>query len=185
MEDKQIPNGTLAEYASLRTEILESDKTCLQIMAMTVAVFGVVVGYGISAERAHLLLVPLPLLWAAYQYIAEKRWVIYKISSYIRSQLEPRTTGMGWEAAIGRARGRAAYRLPYSNLLLVELLLIILAGSTCLYLFDGFAELSRTDWRWWLPLALWGAMTAHSVWIYMHLRRVGGTAAVIDTLWSE
>jgi hypothetical protein len=183
MKSGEKPDALIAEYNSLRTEVLESDKTCVQIMSIVLSLAGVLVACAVSEKKPMLLLAPLPFLWIAYRYVAEKRWVIYKIGSYIRCHVDFADVGMGWEKALGDARRKRGYRLPGGNIIATEFWMVHLTGVVCLCLFEYSTKLSVSHWLRYGPVIAYVAGAAISAAIYYRLRKLGSSGK-IDLLWS-
>lgn len=87
----------LEEYKSLRAEILQNEKVCTELLGLTLASTGVMFGLGITNKACGVFLVTLPLLWAMYYYVTDKRRAAYAASQYISVFLEPHLPGLNRE----------------------------------------------------------------------------------------
>ncbi len=98
----EISENRRTEYASLREEIYRSDRTCFMLMgflvSMTGAVGGTAFGVGLCTPVANFAFWFLSPIWVlGFWYFTEKRFVIIRIASYIRDQIEAKEEGLGWE----------------------------------------------------------------------------------------
>ena len=87
------------EYAELRREIYEADRACLLMMGflLTATASAGSAAIGLEDEVGRFLLWILsPLYFVGFWYFTEKRFVIIRITAYIRDFIEPNAPGMGW-----------------------------------------------------------------------------------------
>lgn len=89
----------LAEYTSLRDELLKRIDFQHQILALTLVGAGTFLTVGTQASTPDLLLIyPILVLFLAtgwYQHNLR----VYRIETYIRTKIESRVPGAGWEQA--------------------------------------------------------------------------------------
>jgi hypothetical protein len=99
-------DGKLAEYQTLRQEILQNDKM-IQVMSL-VALFGILIPLGFSGfmHRPDLL-VFCPVVYFIYlQMVMHKLEGTVRIASYISVFLEPELPGLGWETSLAQLRDK-------------------------------------------------------------------------------
>ena len=104
-----------AEYTSLRNELFEADRTCVQIMGFAIAITGAAGGAAMSerldqaaADFVGWLL--SPIWFFAFWYFTEKRFVIIRLAAYIREQIEPKGDGYEWETISRKLSQSHRYR---------------------------------------------------------------------------
>jgi hypothetical protein len=98
----EISENRRIEYTSLREEIYRSDRTCVMLMGFLISVTGTVGGVAFSeglSEQARNFVgwILSPIWFLGFWYFTEKRFVIIRVASYIRDQIEAQEEGLGWE----------------------------------------------------------------------------------------
>ncbi len=96
--------GILVEYQSLRNEIIYSDRVCTIILGLLIAFSGTILGFVIEKSKTELLAVLPPIWFIGWLYISEKRFLVRRISSYLRHAIEHENLGLGWQRWLGRTR---------------------------------------------------------------------------------
>ena len=92
-----------AEYAALRSEILQADKICLLMMGYLVAAVGFL--YSKSLEWLVSFLAFISLC-----YFTEKRFSIRKIASFLADEVCKDDSGFGWEKHVQELRRQRRLR---------------------------------------------------------------------------
>jgi hypothetical protein len=103
MKDQE---ALLAEYTTLRAELIEYQQMNLQISFFTLPVAAVVIAYGFQQEYSFAFLAAIAILLAASWY---SRSVLDRVSStdaYIYATIEPKIESLHWETILA-ARGFA------------------------------------------------------------------------------
>lgn len=91
-------NGKIEENQALRNELIYSDKICLTILALLITSSCTIIGFVFDKDDRTDLLAVLPVIWMiGWFYISEKRFHIKRLACYIRTVLEDRESGHGWE----------------------------------------------------------------------------------------
>lgn len=117
--------GLVLEYKALRDELLKRFELRQQVVSVTLAIAGALIGAGIF--QAKMLYMPgtpnspSPSIALAYSPIAlflALGWAhlddrVRILGSYIRERIEPKIPGLGWETYIDGKRPRVK-RLPYA-----------------------------------------------------------------------
>jgi hypothetical protein len=184
--------GRLKEYELLRTEILQADRLVVQVLGIALAGVSVVLAQGFVCDEPLIFLVPYPLLAVAGLYVADKRWLVWLIASYLRSRLESEGAGPLWETRLARYRDLAAKRRvrfsPATNVILVEFLLFNAMGVTCSVLYFAHSWPAGSPLEPWqivlsacLPAAMLALLTSL---LYVPLLREG-VKRRLDDLWGE
>lgn len=183
--DPQRLDAVLAEYNSLRAEILHADRVALGVMGIALSSTTLIASYAIANSSPFVFLVPLPVLWMALRYIATKRWDIYTIGSYIRCRIENTGIGLGWETAVAEAKGSAVgHRLRISRITSCEFWLLTLMGLVLVVLFEGYYEHPALYWPRSVPIVGYAFYLFTSVRTYRKLWRERETRS-LDAMWSK
>ena len=90
--------GLRQEYNMLRNEILVTDRTCLLIMGVLLSSAAALASIAVESATSFIGLIISPLWLVGYFYFSEKRFGIRRIAEYLKSEVEPRCLGVGWEA---------------------------------------------------------------------------------------
>lgn len=104
----EITPFLLAEYNALREEILKRIELQYQVLSLTVVVLGTVLGFGLQAHSASIvLLYPILATFLAATW-SHNGLDIKEIGTYIREQIESKVTkdNIGWEHRIRSRRRR-------------------------------------------------------------------------------
>ena len=105
MSEKLVEaEGRRVEYQALRSEILHSDRTCLVILALLLAVSGTILGIVVDGSKSELVSLLPPLWIVGWCYISEKRFMIRRTAHYIRHEIEGHTWGLVWQNWLRRNR---------------------------------------------------------------------------------
>lgn len=89
--------GLRQEYSVLRNEILVTDRTCLLVMGVLLSGAAALASIAAESSTSFIGVIISPLWLVGYLYFSEKRFVILRISEYLKSEVEPRCVGTGWE----------------------------------------------------------------------------------------
>lgn len=179
----------LKEYESLREEILQGSRVVLQVVSIAFSATGIIIVQGIAQPKAGQMylafLIPFPILWISFTYVAIKRWSILRIGAYIRACIEPLMDGPGWETLLDvhRRRFGGASGLRF-NIVLVEWILFNAWGITCLALFFSSGGLDANVWYRLLGVALFGVLFVTSAIQSIALHREEGRRVLVDQ-WRE
>ena len=98
-------DALLAEYGSLRAEILQNDKL-IQRMSMFAfwAIVTPVIAFAWRHDMSELLVLPPVAYFVYLQMVAHKLEGTTRIAAYIAEFLEPAIPGLGWETRIRELR---------------------------------------------------------------------------------
>ena len=96
IEMQRIP-ATEWEYKTLRDEILQRQRISVQILAMSIAATGIILGISVQSKDGYLSLIPLiVLIPAIYIYISFIN-TIFRLAAYISMFIETKTEGLQYE----------------------------------------------------------------------------------------
>ena len=96
------PRGSELEYNSLRAEILKRIELRQQIIAITLTLAGVFLGFGLTTDTVALVYPPLAA-FLAFGW-AQNDFRIRDLATYIRTHLEGDANGLGYETYVQNAR---------------------------------------------------------------------------------
>ena len=102
---EQLPTGLELEYTALRAEIVQRIGLRQQLLAITLTLAGVIVGFGIENGTIALVYPPLAVFLALAWTQNDGR--VRDAASYIRDELEPRMwdqPDQGWERTVHRSK---------------------------------------------------------------------------------
>lgn len=125
------------EYDHLRREILQQDIQSIQVLVgvvilvsgLTTVAFGVAVS-SLLVKGILFLLVQIIVCVGLWQTV-QRAYTSLTIASYLRTFVEPKTTGLRWESRLKQYRGHTQVRFrhlrfgEFFNYLLIYLVLII------------------------------------------------------------
>lgn len=94
----------LAEYNSLRQELIQTIQMNLQISVGALPVAAGVATYGFQAQNAIAFLAAIVVLLSALWYTAENKKSMHLIGAYIYAIIEPKIEGLQWETLIVESR---------------------------------------------------------------------------------
>jgi hypothetical protein len=132
-----LPEELMFEYDQLRREILQQDSQSIQVLVgvillvsgLTTIAFGVAVS-SLLVKGILFLLVQVIVCIGLWQTV-QRAYISLTIASYLRTFVEPKTTGLRWESRLKKYRRRAMatfrhLRLgEFFNYLLIYIFLII------------------------------------------------------------
>jgi len=142
MDEGALSEGRLKEYEMLRQELMHYDRSVLQVLGITLGFLGVITAQGIASGSPYVFVVALPLLIVVHSYVADKRWVIWTVASYLRRFVEDRDLGPRWETELywfRTACRKVGGFTPGQNIMRVECALFALLGLMELALFANGA----------------------------------------------
>jgi hypothetical protein len=90
-------NGMLAEYAAMRSQIAEADKTCVTLLNLLLTASAALTGLALERGSAEIAWLVVPLWLVGHMYMAEKRSIIMKTAHYLRTEVETTVPGIHWE----------------------------------------------------------------------------------------
>lgn len=182
MEQASKLEGVLKEYELLKSEILHRDRLVLQIQSIVFPAVGIIVAQAFSFDISYVFLVPLPILLIASYYVANQRWSILQIASYLRCEIESKNPALGlkWESELSALQdARIKRSSPFRGNILVESSLFNIFGITALILyFWHWLKGSRIHFwegllkpQGYLPVVLFLIPTIFSTWQYIRIQR--------------
>lgn len=86
------------EYAAFRSEINSRIELRHQLISITLTIASVILGFGVSNGTVALVYPPLALFLAIAWTQNDGR--IRDVAGYIRTHIEPKVPGMGWETLL-------------------------------------------------------------------------------------
>ncbi len=123
----------LAEYNTLRAELIQYQQMNLQIPLFTLPVAAAVMAYGFQQKYSFAFLAAIAILLTALWY---NRFVLASVSSigaYIYAIIEPKIEGLQWETIL--ASKRAKENLVSGKPLILGIVIVYFVFSlTCLFL---------------------------------------------------
>lgn len=183
--DKNV--GT-KEYELLRQEILHADRIVVLILGIVFSATGIMIGQALSSNNSYILLAPFPVLWVTSHYVADKRWVIWLIASYLRCNLESRGLGMKWETSLHALRRSGKKFIPLPNIIKVEFAVFNILGVLCAALFFVMrAQNPETDIPLWHgsfhALSSGGLLFSTASAFFPLIRE--GSKSTLDQHWTQ
>src|SRR5437660_1795981 len=85
------------EYQLLRQQISEADNTCVLMLGLLITASLTIAGIATQRLAPSIAWLLTPLWVFGYWYLTEKRFIILKTALYLRTQVEPKCSGFGWE----------------------------------------------------------------------------------------
>ena len=86
------------EYQLLRQQISDADNTCVLILGLLITASLTITGFATQRLAASVAWLLMPLWLFGYWYLTEKRFIILKTALYLRTQVEVKYPGLGWES---------------------------------------------------------------------------------------
>lgn len=151
--------GLLAEYESLRNEIIHSDHVCTTIIGILITFSCTIAGFVIKDKKDIQFLALLPPIWLiGWLYISEKRFVIIRIAHYLSHKIESYALGLGWQGWLAYTHDKPDKNYPKFDPYLLESLVtfIVTFGIT----FILFYHVDK-DLRW--DVECFGVWTSYAV----------------------
>ncbi len=96
----------LAEYNSLRQELIQTIQMNLQISVGALPIAAGVATYGFQAQNPIAFLAAIVVLLSALWYTAENKKSMYLIGAYLYAIIEPKIDGLQWETLLVESRKR-------------------------------------------------------------------------------
>jgi drug/metabolite transporter (DMT)-like permease len=122
----------LAEYSTLRQEILQRMQMCIQLLAAAGAVASAFAVYGFQAQNSIAFLAAVAILIAALYYGAATAKELIKVGTYISTLIEPMIEGLKWETMLAEMRKRES-RTPVSMSYPITIWIAILLCISCTF----------------------------------------------------
>jgi len=189
MDEGALSEGRLKEYEMLRQELMHYDRSVLQVLGITLGFLGVITAQGIASGSPYVFVVALPLLIVVHSYVADKRWVIWTVASYLRRFVEDRDLGPRWETELywfRTACRKVGGFTPGQNIMRVECALFALLGLMELALFaNGAWQCGLAWWHYVLPAALCAWLVFQVVRNHCRLACEGRQGGGLKAVWDE
>jgi hypothetical protein len=161
----------LAEYTTLRAELIQYQQMNLQISFFTLLVAAAVRAYGFQQRYSFAFLATIAILLAALWYSRSVLDRVSSIGAYIYATIEPKFEGLHWEKILA-ARRKKENLVSGKTAILGIIIVYSTFSLTCLvlawYFMQGFSALN---------LAMYSALTL----IFLLLLLIG-SAKVLQTL---
>ena len=129
---KEYSEGMLAEYSTLRSEILKRMDMRQQMLTFTLVIAGTVLSFGVQEDISPmvLLLYPILALFLATAW-TQSDTRIWDIAEYIKNHIEPNFSGINWESYVyDKNKTRKVRPLEITAVgvfLITEILAVVLA----------------------------------------------------------
>ena len=171
MKDQE---AMLAEYTTLRAELIQYQQMYLQISFFTLPAAAAVMTYGFQQRYSFAFLAAIAILLAALWYSRSVLDRVSSIGAYIYATIEPKIEGLQWETILAARRKKE--NLVSGKTAILGIIIVYSAFSlTCLvlawYFMQGFSALN---------LAMYSGLTL----IFLLLLLIG-SAKVLQTLSVE
>jgi hypothetical protein len=142
MKDQE---AMLAEYTTLRSELIQYQQMNLQISFFTLPVAAAVMAYGFQQRYSFAFLAAIAILLAALWYSRSVLDRVSSIGAYIYATIEPKIEGLHWETMLAARRKKE--HLVSGKTAIVGIIMVYCAFSlTCLvlawYFMQGFSTLN-------------------------------------------
>ena len=122
----------IAEYNTLRQEILQKEQMNIQFHAAALAVASAFVVYGFQAQNSLAFLAATAIPAAALYYSAFNTREIVKVGAYIYSIIEPKVDDLRWETiALAMRTRKNPASLGFSYKLVIPVFALL--GISCLF----------------------------------------------------
>lgn len=153
-------DGLLKEYEQLRQGILHTEGSILQVLGIVLGAVGVITAQGFSSKSPYIFLIAMPLMTITSFYIADKRWGIWLVASYLKKFVESKESGLQWETRLHSFRtefektkkNRWIGFLPGQNIMQIEFVLFNTIGFAHLLFFFYYARCPFiSTWIFTLP----------------------------------
>lgn len=98
-------SATEWEYKALRDEILQNQRNCIQILAVSIAATGVILGFSVPSEKGYYLcLIPLIILVPALYLLISQVETTFRMGTYIRLFIEMEIEELQFETLLCEKR---------------------------------------------------------------------------------
>ncbi len=156
----------IAEYESLRGEIMETAKRSTDIMNYSIIGTSAILGYAFSVRMGFLFLVPLAILVPMSYMILRNGQNLILIAAYISVMIEKRSDGLKWETFRYKLRELESkkknasprmleYMMVYDFLFIICLALSLTFWDLPLYYFVLIVILPVGYFLWWNKTISW------------------------------
>jgi hypothetical protein len=161
----------------------------LQVIGLILGFLGVITAQGLTSGNPYVFIVPLPVLVGLSIYVADKRWAVWLIASYLQHFVEKPGLGPSWETELHWFRTACKRKhgfTPGQNVIKVECWFLNLLGILELVLFCVFAHPRNVPWwQYSIPIAFCGWLLWQTLGQYCKLIREGRQGATLGTIWKE
>lgn len=168
MKDQE---AMLAEYTTLRAELIQYQQMNLQISFFTLPVAAAVMAYGFQQRYSFAFLAAIAILLAALWYNRSVLDRVSSIGAYIYATIEPNIEDLHWETILA-ARRKKENLVSGKNAILGIIMVYSAFSLTCLVLAWYFMQSFSA-----LNLALYSGLT-----LMFFLLFLIGSAKVLQTL---
>jgi hypothetical protein len=103
-------------YDSLRQELLSTYGRQVNLIAFTFTATAALIGYGFSAQKPVIFLLPIIIFWLALVQLNNNLYGIFTISVYIRKSIEASNNFARWEQDISALREFLRTKKPFELL---------------------------------------------------------------------
>ncbi|PKQ15800.1 MAG: hypothetical protein CVT67_08075 [Actinobacteria bacterium HGW-Actinobacteria-7] len=145
----------LAEYNSLRGEILQINQQIKHLFQITMTAVLAILAWGISAKDWIILLTPAPIMLVSVLMMLSEMESMFRIATYIMVFIESEHPELNWETRIQHAGGERGRAEKYNN---VAIMVSYLASAVVsLYMSYSIATNSspvKDDASGWVVLAV-------------------------------
>lgn len=167
--------GRLAEYQSLRQELMQNQQIMFNLIALMLGATGVVLGYGIEKGDGVILLANVVILPSLFIYLIRKRRGVVRLAAYIEFCVEPYVAGLQWETLKRYERRHAknkclAQRTQGAEIMLAPLFMFLNLAFSCHMLRASQAE-TFVSWIFWyaglaaaIAFAIYVVIVARDEW---------------------
>lgn len=156
----------LAEYQTLRAEILQADAENYRVLGLGFAGVIACLWAGLRVESDLLgatIAFGAGVCTLALRFMLEAgRRRIWRISTYLRVCLEPATPALRWESRLSRLPGRKQSRLS-SLAIQREGIIVCVLFMACGVV--GMLRIAMLAWPWWVVLGLQAIFVVHACWL--------------------
>lgn len=164
----------LAEYTTLRAELIQYQQMNLQISFFTLPVAAAVMAYGFQQRYSFAFFATIAILLTALWYSRAVLDRVSSIGAYIYAIIEPNIEGLQWETILAARREKE--KLVSGKAAIVGILIVYSVFSlTCLVLAWYFLQGAEA-----LNLALYSGLT-----LIFLLLLLMGSAKVLQTLSAK
>ncbi len=122
----------IAEYSTLRQEILQRMQMSTQLLAAAGAAASAFAVYGFQAQNSIAFLAAVAILIAALYYGSATSKELIKVGTYICTLIEPKIEGLKWETMLAEMRKRES-RFPVSRSYPIAISIATLLCISCTF----------------------------------------------------
>src|SRR5438552_3268013 len=120
--------GILAEYNSLRHEIVQTTQMNIQGYAITLPVVTTIIAYGFQVKSPIAFSAAIVILLSTMWYSVILIRAIMSTGAYIHAILEPKVAGLQWESMLKQNRKQRGISYANTSVIIVILYATLVAG---------------------------------------------------------